>query len=247
MSPPAPCPGFLPGAVKTFMAWSSTTQFAGMAEPLHCRQPSKVRPLNRKAALLLPAAEGCSAPATEERRRAREPRAGTRPRRWCAESCDSPQGSGRIVRRSLPCSRSLVAARCGRRLDYIRSRLTTSTTKEAQCSPAIGWNSGEWNSESEMIRTAMKRTLKPAAAPQRRTPSHVLGDGAVGLVRPYQPVDFAIELPNAEPITPFISRPRPGALPGPPRLRVDRRSCFELRALPRQPPASATWASSEIG
>ena len=48
MSPPAPCPGFLPGAVKTFMAWSSTTQSAGMAVPLHCRQPSKVWPLNRR-------------------------------------------------------------------------------------------------------------------------------------------------------------------------------------------------------
>ena len=48
MSPPAPCPGFFPAAVKTFMAWSSMAQLAGIAVPLHCRQPSKVRPSNRR-------------------------------------------------------------------------------------------------------------------------------------------------------------------------------------------------------
>ena len=35
MSPPEGSPGVRPGAVKTFMAWSSMVQFAGMAVPLH--------------------------------------------------------------------------------------------------------------------------------------------------------------------------------------------------------------------
>jgi len=46
MSPPEPCPGFLPSPNKTFMASSSITQFAGIFSPLQRLQPSKSFPLN---------------------------------------------------------------------------------------------------------------------------------------------------------------------------------------------------------
>ncbi len=46
MSPLAPCPGFFPSPITTFIASSSKTQFAGIAVPLHWRQPSKFLPLN---------------------------------------------------------------------------------------------------------------------------------------------------------------------------------------------------------